>query len=246
MTSPHATSALPRVDAAATVRPAWPAVLAFAPVTWPFLLKSLAGGAPAERARLTTRLGLAADALPNLGSWKADTHFLHAIVDVVERDCPAEAVELGVGATSLVTAAALARHGGGRLTGFDQHEAFVAATRRWLGEHGLAAALHHAPLVRAPAPWPGATYDPDVLAARLPGRIDLLIIDGPPWTLHPRTRGAAALLFDRLAPGATVLLDDAARPGERLIARDWARCFPRIDWRYRRAGKGLLEGRMRG
>ena len=48
----------------------------------------------------------------------------------------------------------------------------------------------------------------------VPTDIDLLIVDGPPWAIHPYVRGAAASLFARIRPGGRVLLDDAARPGE--------------------------------
>ena len=125
-------------------------------------------------------------------------------------------VELGIGASSLVLARALERHGGGRLVGLDQNAGFVDATRIWLAEHGAEADLRHAPLEDSrPHGWPGAFYRLE----GLPERIDLLVIDGPPWTLHPLTRGSAERLFDRVPVGGTVVLDDGARPGERLIRR---------------------------
>ena len=46
------------------------------------------------------------DALPNLGSWKADTYFLGHIVSAIEQLKPATVVELGCGASSLVMAEA--------------------------------------------------------------------------------------------------------------------------------------------
>ena len=79
----------------------------------------------------------------------------------------------------------------------------------------------------------------------LPERIDLLVIDGPPWTIHPFTRGSADGLFDRVAPGGQIILDDAARPGERMIARRWRRDWPDFDWRYVRGIKGTLIGERR-
>ena len=41
----------------------------------------------------------------------------------------------------------------------------------------------------------------------MPTDIDLLIVDGPPWAIHPYVRGAAASLFPRIRPGGRVLLD---------------------------------------
>lgn len=249
MTSRETTSllTLPEEDPAFGEEAPWRerlAVWTWGAITWPFLAISLWGGTRASKRRLLARVGLAEDALPNLGSWKADTGFLHRIVDAVERLRPRTVVELGAGASSLVCARALQLHGGGILYSYDQHGGFVDATRQWLRQEGVDARMHHAPLVRhdagRAADWPGPWYD----LTHLPESIDLLIIDGPPWTLHPQVRGAAEALFDRLTPGAIILLDDAARPGERAIARKWARNWPGIAFDRPRGGtKGTLVGR---
>lgn len=214
--------------------------LAFAAVQWPWLLKSLYGGTKAHKAQLLARIGLDEDALPHLGSWKADTFLLHRIVDEIEARRPRVVVELGSGATSLVIARALALHGGGQLHSYDQHEPFVGEVREWLSENGLAARFHHAPLASRDPAWPGLWYD----LAEVPARIDMLVIDGPPWVVHPYVRGMAECLFDRLVPGGIVLLDDAARPGERVVAKRWRKEWPDIDFRFEGGGtKGLLVGR---
>ncbi|WP_347303888.1 class I SAM-dependent methyltransferase [Croceibacterium sp. TMG7-5b_MA50] len=215
--------------------------LFYGAIGWPFLLFSLWGGTKASKRRLLQRIGLADDALPHLGSWKADTGFLHRIVDAVELLRPQVVVELGCGASSLVAARALELHGGGRLVSYDQHGPFVAATREWLAGEGVDATIHHAPLRNgAGGKWPGSWYD----LTAVPEQIDLIIIDGPPWTVHPFVRGAAEQLFSRLRPGGMVLLDDAARPGERIVARRWRRNWP--DMRFARVGgstAGTLVGR---
>lgn len=216
--------------------------LAFGAIGWPWLLASLSGGRPADKRALLDELGLPHDALPHLGSWKADVGFLRHIVREIARLRPAHVVELGAGASSLVAARALQLHGGGRLHSFDQHGGFVDATRQWLGDHGLDVDIRHAPLTHESADWPGRWYAVD----HLPDRIDLLIIDGPPWSVHPLVRGAADSLFSRLSPDGVVLLDDAARPGERLVARRWRQRWPHIDFRLLRDGtKGTLLGRRR-
>jgi predicted O-methyltransferase YrrM len=218
-------------------------VAAWATIQWPWLLRSLHGGRVADKHTLLDRLGLPHDALPHLGSWKADVALLEHIVDGIEALRPREVVELGCGATSLVIARALQLHGGGRLTSFDQHADFVAATGAWLREHGLFANMIHAPIVGQPSDWSEAWYE----LSSLPPRIDLLIIDGPPWALSPFGRGRAEVLFDRITPGGMVLLDDACRPGERVVARRWRRDWPEFDFRLDRSGaKGTLIGRRRG
>lgn len=241
MTSREATSLLPlATNSVAGWRHVadWAFVIGFGAIQWPWLAKSLWGGRKRDKVALLERLGLAKDALPHLGSWKADAGFLTRIVDHIEAARPREVVELGAGASTLVTACALARFGGGRLTSFDQHGDFVEATRSWLADNGLSADLHHAPLVSAEPPWPALWYD----LRGLPDAIDLLLIDGPPWTLHPYVRGSAERLFDRIAPGGVVMLDDAARPGERIVARRWRERWPEFEFRLLPGIKGTLVG----
>lgn len=216
--------------------------LTFGAIGWPWLLASLSGGRPADKRALLDELGLAHDALPHLGSWKADVGFLRHIVREIVRLRPAHVVELGAGASSLIAARALQIHGGGRLHSFDQHGGFVDATRQWLADHALDVDIRHAPLTHESADWPGRWYALD----QLPERIDLIIIDGPPWSVHPLVRGAADSLFARLSPNGVVLLDDAARPGERLVARRWRKRWPHIGFRLMKDGtKGTLVGRRR-
>jgi predicted O-methyltransferase YrrM/anti-sigma factor RsiW len=217
----------------------WAWRLTFGAIGWPWLLKSLHGGSKADKRALMTALGLAPDSLPHLGSWKADTGFLRHIVMHIARLRPAVTVELGAGASTLVAAKAMALHGGGTLISFDQHAGFVEATRKWLDENGLKVDIRHAPLEANIEGWPGRWYSVD----RLPDRIDLIIIDGPPWSVHPLVRGAADSLFRRLTPGGVILLDDAARPGERLVARRWRKRWPDIDFALLHDGtKGTLVG----
>ena len=215
----------------------------FAPIQAPWLLRSLYGGTKASKAALLGRLGLPSDALPHLGSWKADTGLLHYLVDRIERDRPRRVVEFGCGASTLIIGKALADNGGGRLTSYENSADFVDATRGWLDEHEIAHDIRVAPLRRSDADdWPGPFYAPE----RVPERINLMLIDGPCWTLHPFVRGAAERYFDRLVPGGTILLDDAARPGERVVARRWKRRWPDITFRHEHFGtKGTLVGTRR-
>lgn len=246
MTSRETTGFLPRAkDDHATAHKRtlldWATLLAFAPLQAPWLLRSLRGGSLAAKHALLDRLGLPRDALPNLGSWKADTGLLNLVADHILTSKPKIVVEFGTGASTLIVARALAMAGGGTLISFDQHDDFVAKTREWLGQYGLDADIRAVPLVDAPDGWPGLWYDHGPLPA-----IDLLLIDGPPWTIHPFTRGAAATLFGRIAPGGTIILDDAARPGERIVARRWKKAWPDFTFRLWKGGtKGTLIGTRR-
>ena len=212
--------------------------IAWGAIQWPWLARSLWGGKLADKHALLDRLGLPHDALPNLGSWKADTYFLWRMVGAIEKMRPREVVELGCGASTLVLAKALERNGGGRLTSYDQHPDFVEATGRWLAGHGLSATMRHAPIVEDPTTWSHTWYD----LSGVPSDIDLLVIDGPPWSLNPFIRGRAEQLFERIVPGGMVLLDDAARPGERVVATRWRRDWPNFRFTLLPGAKGTLVG----
>lgn len=247
MTTREATSLLPRVGETPVIGSDgrsfadWAALLAFGAIQWPWLLRSLHGGRLRDKHALLDRLDLPYDALPHLGAWKADTGLLSLVADHILTHKPKVVVEFGTGASTLVLARALQKAGGGRLISFDQHADFVESTRQWLGDYGLQADLRAVPLRPSPH-WPGLWYD----HGPLPHDIDLMLIDGPPWTIHPLTRGNASILFDNIAPGGTVMLDDGARPGERFVARRWRQMRPDFDFTLLTGGtKGTLVGTKR-
>jgi predicted O-methyltransferase YrrM len=246
MTSREATGLLARSHAAdellrheRTLRE-WATLLAFAPLNAPFLLRSLYGGSKAAKRALLDRLGLPADALPHLGSWKADVGLLELVSDHVLTHRPRTVVEFGTGASTLIVARALQLAGvEANFISIEQHEDFAQKTREWLGDYGLSADVRAVPLVPSPGGWPGLWYDHDIL----PDQIDLMLIDGPPWSIHPFTRGAAGTLFGRMAVGGTVMLDDGARPGERVVARRWKKMWPNFRFELLKNGtKGTLVG----
>lgn len=214
---------------------------AWGAIQWPWLARSLWGGRLADKHALLDRLELPHDALPNLGSWKADTWLLRHLIEAVERVQPASVVELGCGASTLILARAMERNGGGELHSYDEHADFVLQTGEWLAGHNLGATIRHAPIVPNPTRWSHCWYD----LTGVPGTIDLLVIDGPPWALAPFGRGQAECLFNRIRPGGIVLLDDAARPGERVVGRRWRRDWPEFEWRLLPGVKGTLMGERR-
>lgn len=211
---------------------------AWGAIQWPWLARSLWGGHRKDKLELLDRLGLPYDALPNLGSWKADTFFLWRITRAIEELRPQTVFELSCGATSLVIARALELNGGGRLLSFDSTAEFVGSTSRWLADHNLQADIRHAPIEPVQSSWSSLWYQLPVV----PDQIDMLVIDGPHWALNPFIRGNAEVLFDRIPVGGMVLLDDAARPGERVVARRWARRWPNFRFTYLSGAKGTLIG----
>ena len=208
----------------------------------PYLLRSLYGGRKRDKLALLKRLGLPPNALPHTGSWKADVGLLTLLTDHILEHKPRTIVEFSTGASTLIAAKALEKAGVERPTfvSFEQHEDFCEETRAWLKGFGVRSDIRHAPLVESPGGWPGLWYD----HGPVPAPIDLLLVDGPHWAIHPFTRGAAASLFHKVAVGGTVILDDALRPGERFVARRWRREWPNFEFELLRIGsKGALVGR---
>lgn len=243
MTSRDATGLLPRDYGHEVPRSAsdWAHVLMFGAIGWPWLARGLYGGRKADKRALLERLELPHDALPHLGSWKADMGLLKLLVDHIMAEKPKTVVEFGTGASTLVIAKALKLAGvDANYLSFDQHQEFSDKTRDWLAEHGLSADLRAAPLRSSPGGWPGLWYD----HGPLPDNIDLMLIDGPNWSIHPYTRGAAETLFGKIAVGGVVMLDDGARPGERVVARRWRKLWPNFRFTLLNNGtKGTLLGR---
>src|SRR3546814_19992569 len=95
------------------------------------------------------------DALPHLGSWKADVGLLHLVADHILATKPKVVVEFGAGASTLIVARAMQIAGGGTHIAFDQHAEFVDANGAWLAASGLSADLSAVPLVSAPGGWSG-------------------------------------------------------------------------------------------
>ena len=248
----HDATTLPAVVPITSAAPAirrrtlvdWLYVCAFGAIGWPWLLRSLSGGTTTARAKLLEDLALAPDALPALGSWRADSGYLTIVAAQIAAQRPALVVELGGGVSTLIAAKALQRHGGGRLITVDHIAGCTATTRDALHAVGLDAEFRTAPLARSPGGWPGQWYPEAGMRLPVTAKIDLLLVDGPPWALHPFGRGAAASLFDRIAVGGVVLLDDAARPGERVVAQRWRRRWPNFTFTLDRSGtKGTLIGK---
>jgi predicted O-methyltransferase YrrM len=214
---------------------------AFYVLNGPFLAKSLYGGSKKAKLALLRRLELPEDALPHTGSWKADVGLLTFLTDHILAHKPKVVVEFSAGASTLIIAKALEKAGVADplFVSFEQHKDFCDKTTAWLKEFGLRSDIRHAPLKRSPGGWPGLWYD----HGPLPDGIELMLIDGPHWAIHPFTRGAAGTTFGHVAPGGTVLLDDAARPGERIVARRWRRQWPDFNFKLHHPGsKGTLVG----
>lgn len=158
---------------------------------------------------------------PAPGGWALGAAALNRfLLEMSDRACGA-VVELGPGTSSIVLGRARPDL---HIVGLEHDVRFFNTLSACLRQHGLANyELIHAPLV--PQVVSGRAvgwYDPAALA-RLPEKIDVLIVDGPPNGRGSGARSPAwPMLRTRMVPGGLVLVDDTDRPDERRMVDAWA------------------------
>jgi Methyltransferase domain len=157
---------------------------------------------------------------PAPGGWALGADALLWILRRVDTDSAATVVELGPGASTVILCSCRPHL---KSVGVEHDDQYVAQLTSEIAAHGIENhQLLHAPLVtqeygRTTVEW----YDPDVLG-RLPQRIDVLVVDGPPnWNGGQNRSPAWPLLRDRLGPGALILVDDTQRGAERAMVGSW-------------------------
>ena len=166
----------------------------------------------------------------SLGTWAAEPDFLRLVAAELARD-PIGVVELGSGASTMLMASMRRARGGPPVISIEHDQAFAQRTWATLARAGLHdhVELHVAPLRTIvlhghELPW----YDREEVERRVPARIDLLVIDGPPSTIGLARWPAVEVLASRLSDHAVVLLDDGRRRDETATARSWAQRHPEL------------------
>lgn len=158
--------------------------------------------------------------LPPLRNWAASPEFLRLICDLFDQEKPRNILELGSGATT-VTLSNLIRESLPQSSihvALDHDDRFVELTRARLDENAQTVVVL-APL--KPFQINGTQWNWYSIE-NVPDSLDMIVIDGPPFSTQRLARyPALPLLYDRLRPGGIVVLDDAARPDEGEIVRLW-------------------------
>lgn len=181
--------------------------------------------------------------------WSAGADFLQLVVDHCLAQGPQHILECSSGLSTLVLARCCQMTGQGRVVSLENGAQYADKTRAALSAYGLDdwAEVVDAPLCDTPLrdgshfQW----YQLDGLTSHKP--FDLLVIDGPPGFLQPRSRyPALPLLFERLAPRCHIFLDDAARDDERLLVAQWLDGFPVTSHRYHETERGCTELTLAG
>jgi len=183
--------------------------------------------------------------LPPMGGWAIGPDFACELVREIIRRRPRAILELGTGASTLVSGYALEMGGGGKIVSVEHQMEYSSLSALNIKDHQLGdtAQVIHAPLKDVVIggetfPW----YDPSCFPQdRL---FDMLIVDGPPGHLRPLARfPALPMLMKALTPDAIIVLDDANRPDEVSIIDRWDREYGpfAVELRSTRTGMAILR-----
>lgn len=179
--------------------------------------------------------------LPATGGWAAAADFLLVIARHASTFRPAVIVECSCGVSTIALARCVQLSGTGHVFSLEHNPEFAQLTRDNLASQGLSeyATVMDAPL--ASKSHDGRSYDWYTVPEKLPKQIDLLIIDGPPASVHSMARfPAGPELFPRIRHGGAVFLDDASREGERACVAEWRTAFPEVTVEYLELQKGCI------
>ncbi len=182
------------------------------------------------------------ESLPPLRGYAASPDFLREIVRAVRGSQPQVVVELGSGASTIVTARALELNRNGHLYSLEHDAEYAAKTRTLIREHGLEAwvTVIYAPL--ADQVVRGENYRWYSLDQLADVAIDVLVVDGPPAATQRHARyPALPVLRSRLSNRGVVIVDDTLRRDDAEVVARWSREFPDLLFSARECEKGCVR-----
>ena len=149
-------------------------------------------------------------------SWSAQHEYLSACLEHV-RDSDGPILECGSG-LSTILAGAVAQSRGTRMWSLEHEPKWAARTQKYLDKYRI----HSVTMAVAPIRSFG-DFDWYSLPSlqTIPGKIALVICDGPPGGTRGGRYGLVPVMLEKLRPDCTILLDDGARDDERAIAARW-------------------------
>lgn len=180
--------------------------------------------------------------LPVTRGWAASPDFLHLLSRYVVAQRPSTIVECGSGSTTVVLARCAANVGRGHVYSLEHDPDFAESTRQELNRHQLQdwATIIDAPLVNHNIKKESWVWY-DVKGLESISKIDLLVIDGPPFWVGELARyPAGPLFFPKIPSDSIIFLDDADRTEEVKIVNRWIFEFPQMYKKRFETEKGCI------
>jgi len=181
--------------------------------------------------------------LPFMTDWAATPELALKITETIQRHHSNRILELGGGISTVISAMTVTKTGSGEATvlALDHEASYAEHSRELLHIHGLdkVATIRHTPL--KPVTLKRGRWNwYDLTDLELDGRVDLLIVDGPPVKTQPYARyPALPLLYPHLAENAVVIVHDTHRPSESTFINWWLEEFPGMSIEKIDSEKGI-------
>jgi predicted O-methyltransferase YrrM len=180
--------------------------------------------------------------LPKMRNWAISPDFAELLLREILIRKPQVIVEFGSGLSTLITGYALEMNRQGKLTSFEHDMFYGEKTIQNLILHGLeefvdviSAPISDVAINNRDVKW----YSIDEI--KVPEKIDILVVDGPPAKTDREARyPALPYLIDRLAEDVIVIMDDGIRQEEKEICRRWLEEYPEFESEYVETEKGAF------
>ena len=184
-------------------------------------------------ARLEKNLNITPGTLPPAWGWTALPDVLEIIQEEASKPEVKNCFECGSGLSTIITALCLQKKGEGKVLSLEHSKDAKAATDKELKKLGLSnfAEVIYAPLKEytfngRQQLW----YNLDNFKSKIPNKVNLLFVDGPPVNTSKLARyPALAALKENLSDSALVILDDGIRKDEQEIANLWEKEFEGME-----------------
>lgn len=180
--------------------------------------------------------------LPFMTGWAAEPELISTILKEVAFTKPSLIFEIGSGTSTVTTSLFLKKSGSeARIVSIDHDANYYNPNKASLVKYGVddIVDLHHTPLKKQHVNGNDYLWY-DISNIQLDQKIDLLVIDGPPFETNKNARyPAVPLLIEHLSDRAVIILDDASRKDENWMARKWAKDYPGFSFEFVGSEKGL-------
>ncbi len=161
--------------------------------------------------------------LPPFRGWAISPDFASLLLTKMKQTKPANILECGSGISTILIAYYIKNTNKGHLYSYENDKNYAEATVNLLKQHNLDqyATVIYSPLVEHVIngkEW--KWYDIEKINKNV--FYDLVVIDGPPFQIQPKSRYPTLPLLDKyINSQATILIDDCSRPQDNEVIQDW-------------------------
>lgn len=168
--------------------------------------------------------------LPNTRGWAASPDFLRLIIENILVRKPKTILELGGGVSTLYIAYVLEKIKSGKIYSVDHLDEYAKITRNRIKDHGLSQFVEvlFSPLEDIEVKQKKRKWYKKFVTNEM-GKIDMLIVDGPPTSVQNKSRyPAMPLLYEYLSDNALIIIDDYIRKEDKEAVDMWLREYPAL------------------